>query len=245
MTAASRADGATGPVLALIAARAGSKGLPGKNTRPLAGKPLVVWSIEAALESPAVDQLLVTSDDPAVLSMAAEHGAQLVDRPLHLSTDDASIIDVVMHALDQAPDLPSDTLLVLLQPTSPLRTAGHITAAVQAFRIAEDCRSLISVCEGPACAHKMLAAGSDGRLRPLTGDVRHLATPRQELPPVYRQNGAIYLIAAADLRRTRSFFVEPCLPFVMDAAVSVDIDTRLDFEAAEGFIKQNAGLNCR
>jgi N-acylneuraminate cytidylyltransferase/CMP-N,N'-diacetyllegionaminic acid synthase len=135
-------------IIALVPARGGSKGLPGKNVLPLLGKPLIAWTIEQAKACSYIDRVMVTTDDDGIAAAAREFGADVpFKRPAHLATDAAKSLDVVLHALDWL-EAHGDRydLLVLLQPTSPLRTAGDIGGALDLF-ISKNAGAVVSVCE--------------------------------------------------------------------------------------------------
>lgn len=218
-------------VLAVVTARGGSKGLPGKNLRPLAGRPLIAWTIAAAQGSAGVDRLILSSDDPDIMAAAQELGCEApFRRSPELSGDAAGSIEVVLDALDRVPGF---EVVVLLQPTSPLRTAADIDGALQ--RMASGgAPACVSVTEAPV--HPWLAYGQDsrGRLDPFAPPPPGASLRRQDLPPAWMLNGALYAAEADWLRRERSFLKpgETAL-WPMPPERSVDIDTLEDFEAAE------------
>lgn len=217
-------------VLALITARGGSKGLPGKNIRLLGGKPLVAWSVEQARAAALVDRVVLSSDDPAIIAATVAAGVEApFVRPAELADDRASSVDVAAHAL-AALDRPYD-LLVLLQPTSPLRLADDIDACIR--RVAEDdsVPSCISVTPSPKSPYWMRTMDEGGRLSPLLAPPA--ATRRQDLPLVYVPNGAIYAVRVAWFLERRAFIGPGSVGHVMPAERSVDIDTLLDFQLAE------------
>lgn len=221
-------------VLALIPARGGSKGLPGKNLRLLHGKPLLGWSIEAAKASRYVTRVVVSSEDEAILAAARASGAETpFVRPASLAKDDTPGIDVVLHALDV---LPPFDWVVLLQPTSPLRTAMDIDAAF-AQCLEAGAPACVSVCEADASPWWMYRLGQDGRMLPFL-PAEQRPTRRQELPMLYALNGAIYLAKVDWLRRQRSFLSDETIAYVMPPERSVDIDTALDFRLAECLLAQ-------
>ena len=220
-------------IFAVIPARGGSKGLPGKNTRELAGKPLLAWSIDAARHSRFVDEVIVSTDCEATAQLARSWGADVpFIRPAELATDEAKGIDVILHALNwrQLQDPPVDLVLVL-QPTSPLRTSTDIDQAV-ALLFARKAQSIVSVCpveHHPWWANTLPEDGSmKDFLRPELNN-----TNRQELPSFYRLNGAIYLAQASFLQQTRSFIAAGTYGYQMPPEASIDIDTLLDFRLAE------------
>ncbi|MEO1750163.1 acylneuraminate cytidylyltransferase family protein [Thiofaba sp. EF100] len=216
-------------ILALIPARGGSKGLPGKNILPLAGKPLIQWSIEAAHGSRFMTRVVVSSDDPAILAVARAAGAETpFVRPAELAQDDTPSMDVVLHALDQ---LPPVDWVVLLQPTSPLRSAEDIDQAI-ARCLETGAPACVSVSESPALPWWMFRVDATGRLVPFL-DAAQRPQRRQEAPTLYTLNGAVYVARVEWLRKTRSFLSEETVAHVMPAERSVDIDTALDFRLAE------------
>ncbi len=226
-------------IVAIIPARAGSKRLPGKNMLPLAGKPLIQWSLDAAKESGVVDLILVTSDDPAVLELARQQDVMAIKRPLELASDTATTVDAVLNALQQLESKGySAQRVVLLQPTSPLRTAQNIQAAVQ--RMEEtSATSIVSVC---AMDHTPLWANTlphDGNMDQFLST--ELINKRsQDLPTYYRLNGAVYLINKQALIDHHSFFVPPTYALLMDRTNSVDIDTAEDLVFAEFLSRQQS-----
>lgn len=212
--------------LALITARGGSKGLPRKNVLPAGGKPLIAWTIQAAIESTTVDAVVLSSDDDEIIETAVAWGCSVpFRRPAHLANDTASSIDVVMHALDQ---LPGFEYIILLQPTSPLRAAVDIDAA---FRLLErsGAPSCVSVCETDQSPYWMYQLNEDRSLRNLMPQ-QPTAMRRQDLPPVYVLNGAIYIAEIEWLRRSKRFVTPDTVAYVMSKHNSIDIDTPEDFE---------------
>lgn len=215
-------------MLALIPARGGSKGLPRKNVLPLAGKPLIAWSIEAALAAPTVRRVLVSTDDPEIAEVARQAGAEVPWlRPVELATDTATSLDVALHALDR--DDPNRGWLLLLQPTSPLRTANDIEAAAALREPGVD--AVIGVCR--ALTHPALALREDaeGFVAPYIEGA--YSTRRQDLPAAWAINGAIYLVRAGALREERTFKPARTRPYQMPPERSIDIDTAWDFAVAE------------
>lgn len=216
-------------VLGIIPARGGSKGVPGKNVRVVGNKPLIVWTIEAALAASHVDRVIVSSDDDAIIAVARSAGADVpFRRPGHLATDSASSIDVILHALDE---LPGYDLVVLLQPTSPLRVAADIDGAIESC-VRAGAPACVSVSEAEQSPYWMFQLEAGNRLRPLLGEI-HTASRRQELPQVYMLNGAIYVADCGWLRQTRAFLTLDTIAYLMPCDRSVDIDTPADLAAAE------------
>lgn len=215
--------------LAIIPARKGSKRLPGKNIRPFCGKPLVQWSIEAAQASKSVDRVLVTSDDPEVLSIARGCGVDLViDRPAALATDTASSMDVVMHALEQAREaLGGVGDVCLLQATSPLRSVSDIDGAFSLYQSRKKQSPVVSVCELDH-PHNWSA-----RLTPDLSMRSFVEALASDGHGYFRLNGAVYLADAGYLVREKKFLTDAAVAFRMPRYRSVDIDNIGDFVCAE------------
>ena len=224
-----------GKYCAIIPARKGSKRLSNKNMRMLAGKPLVQWSIESALKAQKIDQIVVTSDDEAILALAKKMGVEAIRRPVELAHDRATTFDAIRHALESLPVLPQTT--VLLQPTSPLRQSDHIDAAI-ALMEQKGADAVISVCEtehSPLWSNTLPSDGSmHDFLRPELANCRS-----QDLPRYYRLNGAIYLADTRKLLEHGSFFLpERIYAYIMNRESSVDIDDRIDFLVAETLLRE-------
>lgn len=220
-------------VLAIIPARGGSKGLPGKNILPLAGKPVVAWTIEAARQSRFIDRIIVSTDSPEIASVAEQHGAEIPFlRPAELAGDQAKSFDVLLHAIDwqQQQGLSYD-LVICLQPTSPLRNSEDIDRAIELYR-ARAADAVVSVCETdhhPWWSNTLPEDGSmTDFLRPEV-----LNSNRQELPAFYRLNGAIYLASPGYLKENGSFYGNGTFAYEMPKGRSVDIDDALDLQLAE------------
>lgn len=217
--------------IAVIPARAGSKGLPQKNLRPFCGEPLVAHSIWAALGCRGIRRCLVSTEDSEIRNVALKYGAEVIDRPVALAEDMVRTQEVVRHVLDVLRAEGDDPgHVVLLQPTSPLRTAQHVEACLEAF-FASRAASAISVTEIAHHPYKGFLI-EDGWLRPLF-DSDSLERQRQLLPKAYRQNGAIYVVPTQTFLRRNTFFIPPALAFVMPPEVSIDIDSELDFMLGE------------
>ncbi len=211
-------------VLALITARGGSKGLPRKNVLPAGGKPLIAWTVEAAISAKCVDRVVLSSDDDEIMAAAKAAGCDVpFCRPPYLASDMASSIDVVLHALDQ---LPRYDYVILLQPTSPLRTAADIDAAFE-LMLEKSAPSCVSICEADQSPYWMYRLSNDGKLQGLL--TTENATRRQDLPPVYILNGAIYIARTEWLRSTKSFLNSATIAYEMPKERSLDIDNADDF----------------
>lgn len=217
---------------ALIPARGGSKGIPRKNVKLLAGKPLIAWTIEAALASPGVDAVVVSTDDAEIAGVARHAGAQVpFMRPPEFARDDSPGIAPVLHAIDQLPDYDA---VLLLQPTSPLRTTSDIDACL-ALAAARSAMSVVSVCEPATHPCWTYSLTDRGTLTPLMQ--APMPSRRQDLPPVYALNGAMYFADVGWLRTTGTLVSAETIAYVMPHARSVDLDTPFDWLFAETLLR--------
>jgi CMP-N,N'-diacetyllegionaminic acid synthase len=225
-------------ILTVIPARGGSKGLPGKNILPLAGVPLIAYSIKAALAVPALGDVIVSTDSQEITNIARAHGADVpFIRPQVLSTDTASSVDVAIHALEfmEAQTKFRYDALLLLQPTCPLRQPEDIIAAMALFE-AEQADSVISLYKLESTHPFYMYRLEEHTPIPLMPEGRNYRR-RQDYPPVYVRNGAIYLVGRDVLLNTRSFYGECLRAIVMPAERSVNIDTLRDLAQVEAIIE--------
>lgn len=225
-------------VLAIIPARGGSKGVPKKNIRPLAGKPLIAHSIEQAKESKYISRVIVSTESEEIAEIARGWNAEVIKRPEELARDETPIIDVIMHLLDylRKEEKYIPDIVVLLQPTSPLRKCKDIDNAIELFLNNQNCLSLISVTEfdhPPFWALKI----ENGYLSPMFHE-RYLKIRRQDLPKAYRPNGAIAISTPEVLYRYKTFYTPRTIAYIMSPERSVDIDTEFDFLLAEFLINK-------
>ena len=216
-------------ILGIIPARGGSKGIPRKNIAPLADKPMIAWTIEVALSSPSLSRVLVTTDDQQIRDLALALGSEAPFlRPAELANDDTPSIDVVLHVVEwlAAHENYRPDYLMLLQPTSPLRTVDDIEGAI---RLANDrrCDSVVSVAEAVTHPYWMKRIASDGTLENFIA-IDTKFTRRQDLPPAFGLNGAIYLVRTNSLLAERTFYPGNTLPYVMPRERSLDIDSQWD-----------------
>jgi CMP-N-acetylneuraminic acid synthetase len=216
--------------------RAGSKGLPGKNTRELGGLPLYAYSVRVAQQAGAAAVLLST-DITAVLERDHGRGVVSVQRPAALATDDAPMAEVVLHVLSNEVGLAIDdeAIVVLLQPTSPLRSVEDVHRAVGA--IAEGEGSLAMGVTRVDSGVLKYGQVIDGRFAPLSRP-EHCFANRQSLPPVYRPNGAVYAFRAGWFRRNGGFESPDIVAIEMNAERSIDVDCIEDLERAADWLAQ-------
>jgi CMP-N,N'-diacetyllegionaminic acid synthase len=233
----SQAEGPIQKTVALIPARGGSKGLPGKNIKELLGKPLLHYTLEAALDCALIDEVYVSTDDVAIAQCARQiEGVTIIDRPAHLATDDATTVDAIWHFLDvyKTANFSWPETLVLLQPTSPLRTAVHLQEALTQYQGFNQPSQLVSVCPTKPISWQGGCLEADEKNGSSLFNFYHQnrQESRQKEKPNYALNGAIYC-ASSDRFYRDEFLKPPLQAYVMDSFSSVDIDTMLDFEWAE------------
>ncbi len=215
--------------LAIIPARGGSKGIPRKNVKDLGGKPLIAWTIEAALNADVFDRIIVSTDDEEIAAVAKKWGAEVpFMRPANLATDTASGLAPVLHALDT---LPGYDYVMLLQPTSPLRSVEDIRNSLKFFS-AHGGKCCVSVSEAASHPTHCFTLGTDEALVPVMPALK-ADTRRQDLPKVYCLNGAIYIADTSWLVESKKFLTPITKAYEMPAERSIDIDTDLDFKIAE------------
>ncbi|MGG4481041.1 cytidylyltransferase domain-containing protein [Paenibacillus illinoisensis] len=224
--------------LAIIPARGVSKGLPGKNIRLMNGKPMIVYTIEAAFESGCVNEVVVSTDSEEIAKVAREAGASVPFlRPTELASDEAKSIDVLKHAVayyERELELSFDSIL-LLQPTSPLRNARDILDAYTEF-VCHDADSLQSVTSAQTHPYLLRCIDEHGKLSSYVKAVSHLR--RQELEKLYELNGAVYFMKRDLLMEQNQIVGENNLGFIMPKERSIDIDDIWDFRLAEFAMKE-------
>lgn len=227
-------------ILAIIPARGGSKGLPNKNIKLLNGKPLVTYTIEAALAAAIFDKIIVSTDSPNIADAAKGAGAEVpFFRPAEYAADESSTMDVIKHAIAFFKGHNEEfDVVCLLQPTSPLRRREHITEAYALFE-EKRANSLVSVCE---CEHSPLWSNTIGEDLRMDDFIRSevIGKRRQDLPQYYRLNGAIYLAYTEILLEQNSFIGSNSIAYKMKASESLDIDSLDDFQYAEYLLTKRA-----
>lgn len=220
-------------VLGVIPARGGSKMVPRKNIRRIAGKPLIAYSIEEARNSVYVDRLVVSTDDAEIRQVALDWGAEVLDRPPELALDLTPGVDPVLHAIE---NIPGYDYVVLLQPTSPMRTAADIDATLETCinAMAPVC---VTICEVVQSPYRCFELVSSRHLR------RFLVAPsgmrRQDLPVLYAVNGAVYVSETGWLLQEKRFVTEATIGHLMSQQNSLDIDTEQDLLFFEFLIQKS------
>ena len=220
-------------IIGLIPARSGSKRVPGKNIKMCAGKPLILWTIEAALSS-NLDDVYVSSDSQEILSLCRDiNGLKILTRPNKLADDEVPMLPVISHFLEniEKTGVVVDAVM-LLQPTSPLRNGSHINAAIEQFT-SSNYDSLVSVVKAPHAFHpdKILTIQKNN-LQPYYG-----AMNDAESKIAVGRNGPAILLSKTDVFRQEKLYGENVSPFIMDKSVSIDIDEPFDFNLAEWLLK--------
>lgn len=226
-------------MLAIIPARGGSKGLPGKNIKDLLGKPLLAYTVEAAREAKGISQVLISTDDKEIAEVATRFGAECpFMRPAELATDTAKSIDTYLFTVGKMEEIKGKKIeeFMILQPTSPLRNSKHIDEAIQLFR-SKDADSVVSYVEEahPINWHRYL--NEEGKLEDVFQD--HALLNRQEYRKTYYPNGAIYIFKH-ELVKQGAYYSDKSFAYVMDKKYSVDIDTQEDFDYAEHLLKTSS-----
>jgi N-acylneuraminate cytidylyltransferase len=213
-------------VIAIIPARGGSKGIPRKNLMNFSGKPLMQWSIDAALKSKYITDVVVSSDNDEILNVAQLNEEVIViKRPIELAQDTSKTAPVLTHVLESLKEVKFD-YLILLQPTSPLRTAKYIDLAFEKL-LNSEATSLISVCELEHHPFKSFKVDEKGYLQGVINNDFPFY-PRQSLPKAYRANGAIYIIKVNNFIKDETLFTNKATYFEMSIDASLDIDTLKD-----------------
>ena len=221
-------------ILGLVPARGGSKGVPGKNVRPLAGHTLLEYTARAARESGVLDRVVLTTDSPEIADAGRRAGLEVpFMRPVRLAADETPMVPVIEHALTEVSrDGWSPDIVVLLQPTSPLRRPDHIRDAVALLRDT-GADSVVTVVEVPrhlSPDYVMRIVG--GRLEPFLPDGARV-TRRQDARPAYSRDGTVYAFRRSTIEKTGGIYGDDCRPLLIDARDSLSIDSPADWDEAE------------
>ena len=222
-------------IVGVITARGGSRAVPKKNIALVGGKPLIAWTIEAALQSRALDHVMVSTDDDEITDVSRRCGADVpFKRPAELGRDDSSQIAVITHAMQWLESQKSwkPEYVMLLQPTSPLRTTEDIQAAVD-LALAKQADGVVSVCVARHHPSIIVQITSEGTLADFMGGTpQHLDRRRQECPPAYALNGAIFLTRRRIVLDQHTFYPVRTFAYVMPPERSLDIDDPWDLHVA-------------
>ncbi|MDG5799798.1 acylneuraminate cytidylyltransferase family protein [Marinilabiliaceae bacterium ANBcel2] len=234
-------------VIAIIPARAGSKGVPGKNIKPLKGKPLINYTVDTALSVPELDEIVVSSDSDDLLNCVKNLSLFCSKRPDNLATDSSDIADTILYELNRAEKRNNQVYdyIVLLQPTSLFRTKSDISQALSLI-YKTGSNSLISVIkmEDPHPARMYYLDDFKTEGGTLNTNIKSLYSlfsefedvKRQNLPDVYSRNGSIYITKRSEFLKTKKVMCKPSVPFIMDKYSFVNIDSEIDWLIAEALI---------
>jgi len=227
-------------MLAIIPARGGSKGVPGKNIKLLCGKPLIAYTIEAAKASQSIDRIVVSTDDPEIAKVAGEYGAEVpFMRPDDLASDDSLAVDAHIYTVERL-NRESDQVCedyIVLQPTVPLRTAEDIDGAVELFQ-ERRADSVISCAEPQQPPEWMLTVNEDGIIEESYESAKKKMANRQQAARSYMPNGAVFVLKHSLVKEARCYYFPNTYAYVMPQERSVDIDTKMDFKFTEFLMKQ-------
>jgi CMP-N,N'-diacetyllegionaminic acid synthase len=222
-------------ILGIIPARGGSKGIPKKNIRIISGKPLIAWTIDAALNSMNLSDVIVSTDSQEIAEIASHFGARIPFlRPSDLANDETPGVQAILHTLTM---LPNYEAVVVLQPTSPLRSADDIDQCIS-LGLEKSANSVVSVTA--SASHPYWTYKLDGSMR-----IEYFLKPskscrRQDLPEAYTLNGAIYYAKSEWLIANKSLIGADTLGYVMPSDRSIDIDGELDWKIAEMLLKERS-----
>lgn len=229
-------------VLAMIPARGGSKGLPGKNIKPICGKPLIVWSIEQALKSKHVDRVLVSTDSEEIAQTARKGGADVPFlRPPELALDSSPTSDAIMHALEWLENKGEFyEYLVLLEPTSPLRKAGDIDKSLGLLAENGSADSLVSVGKVHTEHPMIVKRISGGYVTPYMEDIAKIHQ-RQQADDAYFPYGVVYMTRISAFKEKRTFYTDKTLPYFIERWQNYEIDDEIDFVVIENILQLKKG----
>ncbi len=212
--------------IAIIPARGNSKGLPGKNIKPLCGRPVLAYSIEAAQEANYVERIIVTTDSDEIGAVAESYGAEFMKRPAYLAEDEVSLDAVIIHAVKAAKT--EAELVVTLQPTVPIRPRGLVDACVERM-LDYDAKAVLTIHEGPHFAWQKYGR----QAVPINGGLRKMRQAMTDHERVFLENGSCYVTVCSELMRTLNRIPRPLAYYEIPAEYGIDIDTEYDFWMAE------------
>jgi len=221
--------------VAIIPARKGSKGLPGKNHKPLHNKPLIAWTIEQAIKSAVIDEIVISTDDPAIVNIAEKYNScHVIERPPEIAGDSAPMADVVLDVINRFQEKTID-FIVLLQVTSPLRTASDIDDAFKDMK-AKNYENCVSVCDVSESPYWMYKTDEKGLISPVVEYDE--VSRRQDLPTAYKLNGAIYIVKTANFIKDKKLIGLKTFAYKMPRERSIDIDNIEDFRLCERYLSE-------
>jgi CMP-N,N'-diacetyllegionaminic acid synthase len=225
-------------IMAIIPARGGSKSIPRKNIKLLAGKPLIVYTIETALECRILDRVIVSTDDKEIATISKKHGAEVpFIRPRELALDSTPMLPVLQHAVSymERNEKCHIDIVILLQPTAPFREVSDIENCIEKLKN-EKADSVVTVCEAEHNPYFVMMKFQNDNLVPFLKTEKPM-TRRQDAPKIYRLNGAVYAIRRDVLMDENKIFTNNTKAIIMPQERSIDLDRQLDFEFAEFLMK--------
>lgn len=237
-------------ILAIIPARGGSKGIPGKNIKPLGGRPLIAWTIDAAKSSKHITRTIVSTDDEQIANIAREHGAEVPFlRPAEISGDLATDVEFLTHTLDHLKETEGyePDIVLRLPPTSPLRTADHIDEGIDVLLKDETLDAVRPIVEVSKHPYKFWKIADDSSVlepflpKEFTGFDEPQNLPRQMFPKVHMHTGAMDIMRTKTVRELKSTSGKRLGYFYMSPDDSINIDVPMDFELAELYLKRRKG----
>ncbi|WP_394184879.1 acylneuraminate cytidylyltransferase family protein [Metabacillus halosaccharovorans] len=226
-------------MLGITLARGGSKRLPGKNIKKLNGVPLIEYTIKSAKRSKLITRYMISTDSPEIAEVAINAGAEVPFlRPGYLAEDHSNPIDACLHVLSEykSKEGYEPEILVLLQPTSPLRTEINIDEAIKLFQY-KKADSVLSVCSLEYHTNSIMTMEKQGTITPFTQNKIYKECNTDN--SIYRLNGAIYIVKTSYLKQNKSFYSTKTFPYVMSRNQSIDIDTEFDFQMASLLLRKD------
>lgn len=224
-------------VLGIIPARGGSKGVKEKNIRMIAGQPLIRYAIDACQASQKLTRFIVSTDSEKIKAIALEAGAEVIDRPAEIAGDKSPVVDTALHALAQCEAQGEHfDAIMLIQPTSPVRTGEDLDQAIQLLEDSSGIDGVISVTQVED-THPARMYSKDARNVLTSLQPEHENGRRQDLPPVYLRNGAIYLVRRQQLEKQRTFMPQRKAGMVMNSEFKVNIDSEQDVLVADVLLR--------
>lgn len=220
-------------MICIIPARGGSKGIKQKNIKEFCGKPLIAWSILQALDTPAITDVFVTTENANIADVASQYGAKVIDRPKEMATDFSSGVDCIVHGLQMIKKkYPSEKDFVMLHCTSPLRMKTHLVEAIDIYNKTE-CYSVVSMHKQDKPPWLIYRCDEDGFIYTDYVGEKPDIVRRQDFPEYMKTNGALYIIGIDEFLEEKVFYNRRTIPYPMDELYSIDIDSEYDFKLAE------------
>lgn len=227
-------------ILGIIPARGGSKGIPRKNLKIINGKTLLQYAVDSGQDSNYINKLIVSTEDTEIREKSLELKCDVIKRPNELAADDTPSFAVIQHILKylRTNILYSPDIIVLIQPTAPLRNSNHIDEAIEKL-IKNDCDSVVSVSEVPSHYHhswQMLIEGNDFLVTKNRDDLGKLTYQRQKLEKSFFRNGAVYVSKISTIKKYNNLYGAKCLPYIMPFELSINIDSTADLILASNIM---------